>query len=546
MVLAPAPVWQQHYPPGVRADVELPVFPVHDIVSVAAQRWGDKTAIEFNGLAISYDRLAELIDRSAAAFVALGVKPGDCVALLLPNTPWHPVAFFGALSAGATVVHISPLDVPRVVEHKLRDSGARVLVTSDADGIFERALTALPDGLVERVVVGEAGFWESDNSSSFASSAGGLPPPRTPPLKGEGGVNGPESPSPLRGGVRGGGKASEEEKSAGRIIHWPENWPSTQSTTPLPAPALDDLALLQYTGGTTGLPKAAMLTHRNLSAAVSAYDLWYTGRSEDGAEIILLYLPLFHIYGLSTVLLRCLRAGHTLLLRNRFDAVAALDEIERGVTVFPGVPTMWIAMAQVPDFETRNFSSLRIAASGGAPMPAEVARRIQARSGLELLGGWGMSETAPAGTNLPPGYPAKKYGSIGIPIPGVDLRIVALDDPRRVLGINETGELAIRGANVTKGYLNRPDDNAQSYVDGWFLTGDIGYMDEDGYFFIVDRKKDMIISGGFNVYPQMIEQAIYEHPDGAGSARHRYTGRLSRRGGEGLCAAATWCANAYA
>ncbi|MCA0342908.1 MAG: AMP-binding protein, partial [Proteobacteria bacterium] len=271
--------------------------------------------------------------------------------------------------------------------------------------------------------------------------------------------------------------------------------------------------LLQYTGGTTGLPKAAMLTHRNLSAAMSSYQLWNASRIEDGAGRVLLYLPLFHIYGLSAVLLRCLGSGHTIHLRARFDAMAALDEIENGVNIFPGVPTMWIAMAQTPGFEKRKLSSLVLAGSGGAPMPAEVARRIEAKTGAQILGGWGMSETAPAGTNLPPGYPLEKYGSIGVPMPGIDLRIVALDDPSRALGVGETGELAIRGANVMTGYFNRPDETAAAFADGWFLTGDVGHMDEDGFFFIVDRKKDMIISGGFNVYPQMIEQAIYEHPD---------------------------------
>jgi long-chain acyl-CoA synthetase len=262
------------------------------------------------------------------------------------------------------------------------------------------------------------------------------------------------------------------------------------------------------------MPKAAMLSHRNLSASVSSYQAWNEGwQLETGqADKILLYLPLFHIYGLSTVMLRSLSAGHELLLRTRFDPVSALDEIEAGVTVFPGVPTMWIAICTTPGFENRDLSSLRIAASGGAPMPVEVARKFSAKTGIELLGGWGMSETAPAGTNLPRGWPDKN-GSIGIPLPGVFLKIVSLDDPHRELTDNEIGEIAVCGRNVTSGYWNRPEDTERSFADGWFLTGDIGYRDKDGFFFIVDRKKDMILCGGFNVYPQMIEQAIYEHPD---------------------------------
>ena len=262
------------------------------------------------------------------------------------------------------------------------------------------------------------------------------------------------------------------------------------------------------------MPKAAMLTHANLSAAVSSYSLWYEhwGLTRPEPEKVLVYLPLFHIYGLSAVLLRSLKAGNLCQLRLRFDAAAALDEIEAGANVLPGVPTMWIAITQQPGFEKRDLSSLTLTASGGAPMPVEVAKRFRDKTGLELLGGWGMSETAPAGSNLPKGWP-DKAGTIGIPLPGIALRVVSLTDPETELAQGETGELAVCGANVTSGYWNRPEETAASFADGWFLTGDIGFMDEDGFFTIVDRKKDMILSGGFNVYPQMIEQAIYTHPD---------------------------------
>jgi long-chain acyl-CoA synthetase len=466
---SPAP-WQSAYPPGLSAEAELAAFLIAEIPGRAAAQWDDKVAIEFRGREISYAELARMVDAAAGAFVSLGVKPGDRVALLLPNTPWHPVAFFGALKAGAIVVHVSPLDAPRIAEHKLKDSGARVLVTTDADGLAERVETFLAEGLVEKLVVGEDA-WNVD----------GQPDVR---------------------------------RLGSQIISFGALLQETLGNIRLPSPTLDDLVLLQYTGGTTGLPKAAMLTHRNLSAAVSSYDLWYDawGMSRPGGERILLYLPLFHIYGLTTCLLRGLKQGQTTLLRTRFDPVAALDEIEAGATVFPGVPTMWIAICSTPGFEKRDLSSLHHVASGGAPMPVEVAKRFIAKTGLELLGGWGMSETAPAGTNLPVGRPDKN-GSIGVPLPGISLRVVDVNDPRRVLGPKETGELAIRGPNVMAGYYNRPEENAAAFADGWFLTGDIGHMDDEGFFFISDRKKDMIICGGFNVYPQMIEQAIYEHPD---------------------------------
>ena len=224
-------------------------------------------------------------------------------------------------------------------------------------------------------------------------------------------------------------------------------------------------------------------------------------------------LPLFHIYGLCSVMLRHLTYGNLLMLRPRFDVEATLHDIEvKRATVFPGVPTMWIALANVPDIERRDLSSLRSCVSGGATLPVEIADRLARLTGLYIGGGWGMTESSPAGATLPRRNP-NKPGSLGVPLPGIVMDVVALDDPTRNLAVHEVGELRIKGANVTKGYWNRPEETAASFAGDYFLTGDIGYMDEDGYLFLVDRKKDMIISGGFNIYPTMIEEAIYEHPD---------------------------------
>jgi long-chain acyl-CoA synthetase len=298
------------------------------------------------------------------------------------------------------------------------------------------------------------------------------------------------------------------------IVGWDDFLAAGSSDPTLPAHDPERLALIQYTGGTTGLPKGAMLTHANIAAAQTAYTLW--ARAEDlarpGQERVLLVLPLFHIYAISSVMLRAVSDGQTLVIHTRFDPKAALQEIERGVTVFPGVPTMWIAICALPDFGTRDVSRLRHAASGGAPLPVEVQRKLKAMARVDLVGGWGMSETAPAGTNIPKGRPDKP-GTIGLPLPGIYMDVVAADDPTRSLPAGEVGEIRILGANVTRGYLNREDETRASFADGGFLTGDIGTMDADGFFFIVDRKKDLIISGGYNVYPQMVEQAIYEHAD---------------------------------
>ena len=257
-----------------------------------------------------------------------------------------------------------------------------------------------------------------------------------------------------------------------------------------------------------------MLTHRNLSAAVSMYRAWKTPLGfHPGNERVICVLPLFHIYALSSVMLSNLREGNELVLIPRFDAETIVKEIEIGrATAMPGVPTMWIAIANLPGIEDRDLSSLKVCASGGAPMPFEVEKRLERLLGRRMSGGWGMTETSPAGTRIVTSVPSSA-GLIGIPYPGIDMRIVSLDDSHQVLPPGEVGEIAIKGQNVFKGYWNQPVATAKSFVDDYFLTGDIGWMDASGQFTIVDRKKNMIISSGFNVYPMAIENAIYEHKD---------------------------------
>jgi len=257
-----------------------------------------------------------------------------------------------------------------------------------------------------------------------------------------------------------------------------------------------------------------MLTHSNLTSAVSIYDVWSAKQKAERntVERVILVLPLFHIYALTVVLLRTLRNGDLISLHQRFDVEAVMRDIEvKRATYFPGVPTMWIAIANLPDLDKRDLSSLAVAGSGGAPLPVEVAKVFQKKTGLTLKSGWGMTETCSPGTGHPPVGPDKP-GSIGLMLPGIEMDVVSLDDPTRGMPVGETGEIRIRGPNVTKGYWQQKEATAEVFVGDRFLTGDIGYMDSDGYFYMVDRKKDMIISGGFNVYPQMIEQAIYTHP----------------------------------
>lgn len=460
--------WEKVYPAGLTADAPIEISTIPALLARAVAAFGPRTAIEFRDRLITYDDLGREADRFGAALLARGIT---VAALYLPNTPYHPFAFFGGAKAGARLTHLSPLDAERELAHKLEDSGARLLVTTNLAGLLPMALRLLDAGLVDLVVVGE--------DEAFGPGA-------------------PLAPIPDRADVI-------TYAAFVADVPMPAQWPQV---TP------DDVALLQYTGGTTGLPKGAMLRHGNLTAGVNIYDTWFSAIHPPATSVgkVICVLPLFHIYALITILLRQLQNGNEILLRQRFDVAATLDDIEkRRATAFPGVPTMWIALANHPGLDQRDFSSLLYCSSGGAPLPVEVANRFQRLTGHRLGGGWGMTETCSAGTNLPREGTIKP-GSIGVPLPGLVIEIVALDDPARVLGPNETGELRIKGPNITRGYWQRPGDNEAAFVDGWLLTGDIGYMDEDGWFFIVDRKKDMIISGGFNVYPQVIEQAIYEHP----------------------------------
>ncbi len=464
---------EQFYPDGVRWDDPIARGTLPDLLSKAAADYGARPALEFRDRPISYAALEDMVEVAAASFLRAGYGKGASIALFLGNSPDHPVNFFGALKAGARVVHLSPLDGERALSHKLSDSGARVLVTSDLSALLPMALKFLEKGLLDRLIVCEDDNW--------------------------GAVGNPHTPIPANPAIVTSRKFTEGATK-------PAQWPNV---------AVDDVALLQYTGGTTGLPKGAMLTHGNLTAAVSIYDVWgKPARAErkDAIERVICVLPLFHIFALTVILLRSLERGDLISLHQRFDVEAVMRDIEvKRATAFPGVPTMWIAIASLPDLDKRDMSSLAYCGSGGAPLPVEVARIFERKTKMKLKSGWGMTETCSPGTGHPPEGP-EKPGSIGLMLPAIEMDVVALDDSKKVLPPGEVGEIRIRGPNVTKGYWNRPQETADAFVGDRFLTGDIGYMDADGYFYLVDRKKDMIISGGFNVYPQMIEQAMYEHP----------------------------------
>lgn len=465
--------WEKSYPPGVDWAAPIRAGTVVELFDRAIANYPDNFALEYRDRRTTYKELGDLVSRAASGLTALGVKPGTAVGLYLPNTPVHPILFFAVLKCGGRVVHMSPLDAERELAHKLKDSGARIMVTTNFPGMVTRALKLDAEGLIDHLIIGDDAEFGSAPVQYDTIPANG----RTITLK-----------------------------NLLTLASPPAKWPEVKE---------DDIALLQYTGGTTGLPKGAMLLHRNLTATNAIYKNWAAAQRElKSGEKVIVCLPLFHIYALSSVFLRAIDQGNECMLRPRFDVETTFRDIEeKKANYFPGVPTMWIALVSSPGLEKRDLSSLSMCASGGAPLPVEIFDRFKKITGISLRGGWGMTETAPAGTNLP--YDGEvPPGTIGLPLPGLYMDIVALDDPTRTLPFGETGEMRIKGPNVFAGYWNKPEETKAAFVDdGYFLTGDIGYMNEDGWLFLVDRKKDMIISGGFNVYPSVIEHALFEHPD---------------------------------
>jgi long-chain acyl-CoA synthetase len=477
--------WVKSFPPGVRTDAPLDLAPVQSVLDKAAERFGPRPALEFMGKRTSYAELGALASRAAAGFQKLGVGPGVHVGLFLPNTPHYIIAFFGVLKAGGAVVNYSPLDALATLQLKVNDSETDILVSLDLAALYPQAEKLLGSTRLKTLVVGE-----------FAEMTA--------------------APGPVKAQMTATGMLAEV-KHDNRHVAFRDLIDNDGRYQAHPLGDLTEaLAVIQYTGGTTGTPKGAMLTHANLTAACSLYTEVAT-RGEEGLRIgeerVLCVLPLFHIYSLTVVMLLGFRLGAELVLHPRFDPAAAVkDIVEKRISVYMGVPTMHVALLGVPGVETMDFSSLRYCASGGAPLPVAVQERFEKVVGRRLTEGWGMTETAPLGTFMPREGP-RRPGSCGIPYPGTEMKFIDVADPEREVALGERGEICVKGPNVTKGYWKQPKATAESMTkDGFFRTGDVGYMDEDGFVYIVDRTKDMLLCGGFNVYPRNIEEAIYQHP----------------------------------
>jgi long-chain acyl-CoA synthetase len=479
--------WINSYPPGVRWDAEIVPGPVQGILDDAVAKWPDRPAIDFMGKRIAYRDLGDLVNRAAKGLQQLGVKPGVHVGLYLPNSPHYAIAFFGVLKAGGTVVNYSPLDAAKVLEHKIEDSRTDFLITLDMASLYPQMAAMLGKTRLKKLVVG-----------TLAELTG--------------------NPDAVMTELKASRQLSDIAWDDRQIsfAHLLDNDGACQAY-PVADPA-ETIAVLQYTGGTTGLPKGAMLTHANLTSACQQYRATTAGTPPvlvEGRERLLAVLPPFHIYALAVNVLFAILQGAEIIQHARFDPKAALEDISaKRVSVFCGVPTMFTALINHPETPRHSLRTLKYCGSGGAPLPLEVAQQFAAITGCSLSEGWGMTETSPAGTFTPAQKDgARKAGSCGMPMPGIVIKFLSLDDPKQYVPRGERGEICIKGPNVMKGYWNNTDATAEvTTFDGFLRTGDVGYMDEDGFVFIVDRTKDMLLCSGFNVYPRVLEEAIYKHP----------------------------------
>ena len=475
--------WSDKYPDGVDISLDYPKVPLHQFLYDAAEKVPDNTAAVFMNTRLTFKDLAEQVDAFAGGLAKLGLKQGDKLGIMLPNCPQFVIAFFAALRLGVVVIQINPMYVPRELEEQLVDAQADAVLCLDL--LYPRlAQVSEAVGLRSVIVTSVADYLRFPLNVLYRVKTA---------------ITGP--------------RVTVDYGS--RQVHRFLGVLGQGGTTPLPEVEIDpekDVAILQYTGGTTGTSKGAMLSHANLVANTVQTARWIPD-AEFGKEKILAALPFFHVYGMTTCMNLGQYLGASVIMLPRFEIDQVLEAIDKHKpTLFPGAPTMYVAVNNHPKVSSFDISSIRACISGSAPLPVEVAKEFEGLTGGRLVEGYGLTEAAPV-THCNPIYGLRKFGSIGLPFPDTLAKIVDAEDPERELPHNEIGELAVKGPQVMLGYWQRPDETVRVLTsEGWLLTGDMAKCDEDGYFYIVDRKKDMICAAGFNIYPREIEEVLYEHP----------------------------------
>ncbi len=460
--------WSKYWPPAVPESLDYPKIPLHELLRKNAKKHPENTAIAFFKREMTYSELDLLSDQFAVWLVDLGIQKGDRVAVFLPNIPQFLIVYFGILKVGAVLTAISPLHKEREVAFQLNDSKAKTIVTLDT--LFPIVKRVWRETSLKNAVITNMEEYSSENPSITKA-------PKVPNVY------------------------SFQKLMKKQAI------PVNVEINPL-----QDLAALQYTGGTTGTSKGAMLTHLNLVSNAIAFAVWIKGTARD---TFLTALPLFHIYGMTTSMTTPISLAAKIVLMPRFDTTTALEIIQKHkITVFCGVPTMYSALLANPEIEKFNLKSIRVCISGASPLPPQVQKKfMQITSGF-LAEGYGLTEASPV-THCNPvdnNMLTLKVGSIGLPLPDTDACIVDVETGGKTLEPEETGELAVKGPQVMRGYWQNPEETSKVLRDDWLLTGDIARMDQDGYFYITDRKKDLIKYKDYSVYPREIEDVLYEHP----------------------------------
>ena len=474
--------WVSKYDQGVPSTIEYPSISLAELFEESAAKYPDKPCTIFKGAKISYKEMNELSDRLAAGLAEIGVKKGDRVGIFMPNTPQFVMAYFAILKLGGIVVATNPLYSSREIEHQVNDAGVQImLVMSNFYNIIKKVQ---PETKLKTLVV----------------------------------TNIKETLPPVLSLLF---TLTKEKKAGFRVQlaaedfwmqdlidrHQPQDRPKVQVTS-------EDPALFQYSGGTTGISKAAVSLHRNLIANALQIRAWMV-TAEDGKEVLLMGIPLFHVYGMVAGMLFAIRSGAAMIMvPNVRDLHDVLESIQKyKVTIFPGVPILYNMINNNPDVLAGKYQlrTIKACISGSAPLMRETKEKFEELTGGKVFEGYGLSE-APTATHCNPQLGENRTGSIGLPFPDVDARIISLDDEVTVMSIGEIGELVVRGPQVFKGYHNMPTETANALRDGWLYTGDIARMDEDGYFYIVDRKKELIKPGGFQVWPREVEEVIMDNP----------------------------------
>lgn len=465
---------------GREAHVNFPVRSISSYLDETVKTFAHRPAIYFMGKSTSYGQLGDFVDRAAGSLQAMGVKKGDKVGLCLPNTPYYTIFYFAILKIGGVVVNFNPLYVEREIAFQARDSGARIMVTMDLSVIYDRVEAVRQEGALDTVIV--------------CPMAEILPQPKSLLFR------------------------LFKKKDVAKIpadkahVTFKQFLAQTRPIQPVEIDPKEDIAILQYTGGTTGVPKGAMLTHYNIGSNIEMLDQHYGGLQR-GEECTLCVLPFFHVFAMTVLQNLSVMGGAEMLLMPRFDLKELLELAgKKKPTLFAAVPTLYTAINNSDLTKNYDLTSIKYCMSGGAPLPVEVKQKFEALTGCVLVEGYGLSESSPVATANPMDGTGKD-GSIGVVMPGTEIQFRDLDDPTQEVEPGQKGELCIIGPQVMKGYWNRPDETEKTLEDGRVLhTGDVGYMDEGGFIFLVDRIKDLIICSGYNVYPRVIEEALYLHP----------------------------------